>query len=181
MTPYAKQQAEERRSTMPRQLVDWTPERVETLRRMWDAGFSGAQIAAKLGVTRNAVIGKIHRLKLHRHGQNWTPTPRSHKAGQSHRTKPHGNKGQAKGPTIVRKALERCVEPPLPIPDDLPDVTHRIGVLQLGNDMCRWPIGDPLTPDFSFCGAPVQAAEGERQSPYCEHHHQRAYTRRTAA
>lgn len=158
--------------------LGWTPERIETLTAMWLSGNSAGEIAAALGggATRSAVIGKVHRLKLASHGRNDMKSgiARRHRKGDG--TKPHGNRGKTKASTIVARIARKMRGPeieggPLPIdPDDGVDVTDRIGLLQLNEHTCKWPIGDPLKPEFGFCGQ--HAADG---LPYCERHARRAY------
>jgi GcrA cell cycle regulator len=108
----------------------WTDEKVELLTRLWQQGKSASEISAELGdVTRNAVIGKAHRL-----GLASRPSP------------------------IKRQPKPAPVEP---IGVKLIDLTER---------MCKWPIGDPATPGFRFCGKP--SATGQS---YCEGHMAMAY------
>lgn len=108
----------------------WTDEKVETLTKLWREGKSASEISVLLGdVTRNAVIGKAHRL-----GLASRPSP------------------------IKRQPKPAPVEP---IGVKLIDLTER---------MCKWPIGDPATPGFRFCGKPSETGQS-----YCEGHMQMAY------
>lgn len=157
-------------------IPTWTDERVDLLRRLWEEGLSASQIAAQLGgVTRNAVIGKVHRLGL---------------AG---RVKPNGA-GQVTGrKKIDQDAVVALVEEPTlpeppavvshrPAPDfplvsqpSAPEptglaVSQRVTIMDLRESMCRWPMGDPTSPDFRFCGG--RAITG---LPYCTQHAQIAY------
>ena len=186
--------------------MSWTDERVETLKKMWAEGQSASQIAKELGgVTRNAVIGKVHRL------------------GLSNRVGPSGGKEdedevevpvapaavvppvraaeplRAPEPAAPRPPVDRPVPPafgatvtPLPIrkaiipagqplppqpsaneisPEALASVREvekrakRLTLMELTERTCKWPIGDPATPDFWFCGLPSVAGK-----PYCEAH-----------
>ncbi len=151
-------------------VTGWTEERVERLGRLWGEGLSASQIAAALGggVTRNAVIGKVHRLGLSGRGKTGQPTvPRP--------AKPRLAPAAAVEP--IRAAAPQAAEPgkagPGPavaVRDAAIPVSARVSILDLRETMCRWPLGDPTRPDFGFCGA--RSASG---LPYCDHHCQIAY------
>lgn len=158
----------------------WTDERVETLRTMWLAGSSASQIAAVLGdVTRNAVIGKVHRLGLSGRGKpTSTATPRARKprasSGASTRTRRSPTRPAAPvtmGATALKGDLNEqqqvVAEPVVRGRADLVLVgeSPRLQIQELKENTCRWPIGDPLTEDFHFCGRGT--LEGQ---PYCEYH-----------
>jgi len=174
------------------QAAGWTDERVELLKKLWMEGLSASQIAGELGdgVTRNAVIGKVHRLKLSARAKptNTTPRPRpaarpaaprrvsSPSAGMSHiSAKPRPSvmpRPQVMGATALAMApdmeAELYVAPAaqeLFIPED-----KRLNLLQLNEHTCKWPIGDPLTKDFYFCGQ-----HSLETGPYCDFHSRRAY------
>lgn len=133
-------------------MASWTDERVELLKKLWADGLSASQIARELGeVTRNAVIGKVHRLGL---------------SGRVTKTR------------IERPRPRPVLRPP---PRPLPPAIERIEPLMLEdgrfttittlkNSSCRWPIGEPGTSDFHFCG---HAQAGG--TPYCETHARLAY------
>jgi GcrA cell cycle regulator len=205
--------------------MSWTDERVETLKKMWAEGQSASQIAKELGsVTRNAVIGKVHRLGL------------SNRAG----TGPVVGAAPAPGPATVTPAparpapaAERPARAPAPAPevadladpveeddtdlddtaaddvaeddadldDDIPmsparraiipagqplppqpsaneispealakvseveKTARKLTLMELTEKTCKWPVGDPATDNFWFCGLPVQPGK-----PYCEAH-----------
>jgi GcrA cell cycle regulator len=144
----------------------WTEERVELLKRLWLEGLSAGQIAGVLGegVTRNAVIGKVTRLKL---AKRKNPTAFIRPPAN----KPHGNKGAPKAAAIVHRAITRVPDPiPEFIPEDGVDVTHLLGIMELRAHTCRWYHGDPRHPDTGFCGRHTRDG-----SPYCNEHHHRAY------
>jgi GcrA cell cycle regulator len=165
--------------------MPWTEERVETLKKLWADGLSASQIAGKLGmgVTRNAVIGKVHRLNLA--GRVNTPraqTPRTARkpSADGQRSAPRGP-SQPSMPTAGATALKSYAQPqanprlaPLPEPKPLRLIDTskdgRITILHLSDKTCKWPIGDPQHDDFCFCG------HGPRDgSPYCEYHARMAY------
>lgn len=130
----------------------WTEERVELLSKLWAEGLSASQIARTLGeATRNAVIGKIHRL-----GLSGRATPaRTERPRLSSRRKPMSK------PVIV-------------VPEIIKEVVLEDGqyatVLTLKEHMCKWPIGHPGTEAFHFC-----ARKTEGGVSYCEAHARLAY------
>jgi GcrA cell cycle regulator len=165
--------------------VQWTDDRVDILKRLWADGLSASQIAGKLGmgVTRNAVIGKVHRLNLA--GRVNTPraqTPRTQrKASPDAPAAPQRGPSKPTMPTAGATALKQFTQPhsaprhmplPEPKPVRLVDTSRdgRITILHLSDKTCKWPIGDPQHDDFCFCGhAPRDGA------PYCEYHARIAY------
>lgn len=158
-------------------MIGWTDERVARLRILWDSGLSASRCAAELGGTsRNAVIGKLHRLRISERAKGEISRPkRSTKAvaPKKARVAP-GTKSVARAPTeVVQK-----IEPVFPVcakPDfeaDLP-VSGRVPLFDLKASSCRWPFGDPGAPDFGFCGASRAALVESR--PYCAEHEQLAY------
>ena len=149
--------------------MSWTDERVELLKRLWADGLSASQIAAELGgVTRNAVIGKVHRLSLSGRAKQTGTAPRPHRARaprapRVQRPMTIGNTALKvqRAPQPRRLAAAEDVVVPIPL---------RTSLLALGEKTCRWPIGDPTEEDFSFCGhAPRDTG------PYCEYHARVAY------
>ncbi len=141
--------------------MGWTDERVELLKKLWLDGLSASQIAKQLGgVTRNAVIGKVHRLGL------------SGRAAPSQPSRPTFKAPRAPRPTPA-PAPRRMVEhhaAPAPVPMLYPEEPGSATVLTLGAHMCKWPIGDPASDSFSFCGR-----RSDTDGPYCAHHAQIAY------
>jgi GcrA cell cycle regulator len=148
--------------------MEWSTERIEQLRSLWQDGLSASQIAANLGgITRNAVIGKAHRL-----GLTGRPSPIKNRPVGISRPKPQKRPRveaqPAPRPAPAGSAPPRRFEPPQPVVelDDGPGAT----ILTLTDRICKWPIGDPRQPDFHFCGR--ASAEG---LPYCADHARRAY------
>ena len=141
--------------------MGWTEDRVSVLKKLWLEGLSASQIAKQLGgVTRNAVIGKVHRL-----GLSGRATP-SQPARPVYRPTRPARPVQAAAPRRAEPVARAAPPPPAPMVD-LPGTAT---VLTLGAHMCKWPIGDPSTDDFSFCGRRA-GAEG----PYCVEHARVAY------
>ena len=142
--------------------MGWTDDRVETLKKLWLDGHSASQIAKQLGhgVTRNAVIGKVHRLGLSGRATPSKPArPTTFRAPRP-----------ARPATVAqtRRAVDRGPSDPAPaqMRDEQPGAAT---VLTLGAHMCKWPIGDPTDNGFTFCGR--RASEGS----YCVEHARVAY------
>lgn len=163
--------------------VSWTDERVELLRRLWEDGQSASKIAAQLGgVTRNAVIGKVHRLGMGGRVKAGAEAPALRKKGALD--------ALPESEAVVIEAAAEMAEPvaqpvhrpapdfppqAAPLPAASPEpvalaVSERVTIMDLRESMCRWPMGDPTTPEFRFCGA--RSITG---LPYCNHHAQIAY------
>ena len=179
--------------------MSWTDERVDILKKMWGEGQSASQIAKELGgVTRNAVIGKVHRLGL----SNRTATAAKPAADAAATSTPQPSEpapvpeptleaepaGASPDPveavakpsnvTPLRKAIVPAGQPLAPQPSaneispealakvsEIEKHAKRISLMELTERTCKWPIGDPATDDFYFCGLPVQQGK-----PYCEAH-----------
>ena len=146
----------------PGAVSTWTPERVEALKALADAGLSCSQIGRKLGVSRNAVIGKLNRLGLARGRAPAAPRPPSQAANQP----------RLRRPTIMaQRQLLRAVYAEAPAAVAEVAVTaERCSLLELAKGKCRWPISDPGAADFAFCGN--VAVNG---LPYCSGHARLAY------
>lgn len=165
--------------------MTWTEDRVDLLRRLWIDGLSASQIAAELGgITRNAVIGKVHRLGLGGRvrpqitgsvtprrplpiGPNGTTPVMPGTPRPTGRQAVVGNMALKMDPAPVR------ISPPQPetapaVPT--PAENTRMTILTLTEYSCKWPIGDPTNPDFHFCGR--RSVTG---LPYCGHHARIAY------
>ena len=149
--------------------MTWTDERVELLKKLWTDGLSASQIAGELGgITRNAVIGKVHRLGLSGRAKSpssGTPRPRKPRS-PSHLLRI--SRPSVRGNTALAHAYEYEPEPE-PIENIVP-IGQRRTLLELTEDTCRWPIGDPGTSEFFFCGG--HTATG---LPYCAYHSRVAY------
>jgi GcrA cell cycle regulator len=181
--------------------MSWTDERVETLKKMWADGQSASQIAKELGgVTRNAVIGKVHRLGLsNRVGAPPEPAPKAKAAEPAPKpaeARPAAAKPAASTPP---RAAEKPAPEPAPVathggngrrpivpagqplppqpsageisPEALASVreiekrARKLTLMELTERTCKWPIGDPATDDFWFCGLGTQQGK-----PYCDAH-----------
>ena len=151
--------------------MTWTDERVEALKKLWTDGLSASQIAAELGgITRNAVIGKVHRLGLS--GRAKSP---SSAAPRPRKARPHAHmlrvsRSSIRGNTALAQAYELDVELEPELVDNVIPLGQRRTILELNENTCRWPIGDPGSPDFFFCGGNTV-----NSLPYCSHHSRVAY------
>ncbi len=161
-------------------LATWTDERVELLKKLWNDGLSASQIAGELGgVTRNAVIGKVHRLGLS--GRAKAPASASAAARQRKPAPPRPNAPFAPAPavrgnTALAPQARIQTEPrpehkPEPLdPNVVVPFSERVTIMELRENMCRWPMGDPTHPDFRFCGLKTDTGV-----PYCGYHSRIAY------
>ncbi|MGH6889575.1 MAG: GcrA family cell cycle regulator [Rhizomicrobium sp.] len=133
--------------------MSWTDERIEQLKSLWIEGLSASRIAKVMGgISRNAVIGKVHRLGLA--GRACAPRSERIRVAVAHKH-------------------QRVHVPPPPIVEEDPIVLEDgsfATVLTISDRMCRWPIGDPSDNEFHFCGRNPKSG-----SPYCEAHSRKAY------
>lgn len=152
----------------------WNEERVELLKKLWTEGLSASQIAGRLGgVTRNAVIGKVHRLGLS--GRATTVRIKSHRPRARIAAAVGKRIAKPRFPTMGNSALRALyqpdMEPFVPAVEELqiPEAERRT-IQTLTECSCRWPIGDPQRADFHFCN--LNKVPG---LPYCEFHARRAF------
>lgn len=143
--------------------MGWSEERVQLLRKLWAEGLSASQIAKQLGgVTRNAVIGKVHRLGLAGRATPSRPAKRPVRAAARPRQL---------GPSVPR--LRPASTLPSVVIPELEPMKFENGstatVLTLNEQMCKFPIGDPTDANFAFCG------RGSASGPYCADHARLAY------
>lgn len=141
------------------QGVEWAPELEQRLCRLRAEGYSTQQIADELGITKRAVVGKAYRLGLPRLPRKLSP-----------KAKKKGSRDNGGG--LIRRMTVKAARPNEPystIIDAIP-IAQRVSFMELSEQTCRWPIGDPCQSDFFFCGA--MPLEGR---PYCPLHHARAY------
>lgn len=138
--------------------MSWTDDRVSLLKKLWGEGRTAAEIAKELGgVTRNAVIGKAHRLKL------------------SGRVSPiqQNNKKPVERKVTERTSVVQSKSPAAALPEKIlkkPANTQLQSLMDLKPRACRWPVGDPKDAHFGFCGEHAMAG-----LPYCAEHAKMAY------
>jgi GcrA cell cycle regulator len=180
--------------------MSWTDDRVEILKKMWGDGQSASQIAKELGgVTRNAVIGKVHRLGLSNRttaGAASKPEPKAKAAPKTApkavnaepepepepvSSKPELKTEPAIAPQTSRPARNQIIPAGQPLPpqpsaneispealakvNEIEKKAKKLSLMELTERTCKWPVGDPATEDFWFCGLPVKQGK-----PYCEAH-----------
>jgi GcrA cell cycle regulator len=139
----------------------WTDERLELLKCRFDAGLSCREIAAAIGVSRNAVIGKLSRLNLTREN-NGDERPARKKDVRERRAKT--------APRQQYQMLVALYGEPQDVTDQPIHDGHRCSLLELSEERCRWPINTPGAEDFCFCGnMPIKSL------PYCAGHSRLAY------
>lgn len=143
--------------------MSWTDERVAILKKLWGEGRTAAEIAKELGgVTRNAVIGKAHRLKL---SSRVSPIQQNNKKStKSVETKKVTAKKKAPAKPAPRTKTKTNIDADKIMAGD------GFSLAELREKMCRWPIGDPKDEDFKFCGCKAVAG-----IPYCAEHAKVAY------
>lgn len=155
-------------------MMSWTDERVERLKSLWSEGLSASQIATELGgVTRNAVIGKVHRLGLSGRAKPQPQASRPRKPVRQPSMPMRGPATGTAGNTVfkVEPVPEVEIAPQVVAqPEPETSVFERASILQLTEQMCKWPIGDPGRPDFYFCGR-----KSDSGIPYCTYHARIAY------
>ena len=145
--------------------MDWNAERIETLTRLWREGLSASQVARQMGdLTRSAVIGKVHRLGIA--GRDTPSRPRN--TGGRPSTRPRASAGGQ--PRRLAQVRASRPAPPTRVDFDAPPTATLLTLTEHG---CRWPIGDPDTTDFGFCGR-MKADRGA----YCGGHAPMALSRR---
>jgi GcrA cell cycle regulator len=147
--------------------MGWTDERVEILKKLWLEGLSASQIAKQLGgVTRNAVIGKVHRLGLSGRATPSQPTRTAFRTPRPARPVMSAPATHRRHDAPRPDAAARAALRPVPYLEQPGTAT----VLTLGAHMCKWPIGDPATAEFTFCGR-----RANDEGPYCIEHARVAY------
>ena len=146
--------------------MGWTEDRVEALSKLWPDGLSASQIAKQLGgVTRNAVIGKVHRLGLSGRAAPSQPERQPVKAVRAPRPV-----APAAPPVYVRIEAAPAPVHALAVTRVRTEEIGSATVLTLGSHMCKWPIGDPGDSNFGFCGR-----RSSEEGPYCGEHANLAY------
>jgi len=138
--------------------VEWTPDRIKILIAHWEEGLPTSEIGRRLGVTKNSVVGKVHRLGLKK---RQSPI-RQAAAGTA---QPRKSKPQIKNAAAKTESVAPAPRPARPTGDV-------VRLEELTGSMCCWPEGEPGTPNFYFCGEPAIS-----DKPYCASHCARAYVK----
>ena len=165
--------------------MNWTDERVEKLKKLWSEGLSASQIAAQLGgVSRNAVIGKVHRLCLPGRAKAGGSTATTARVKRPAPSAPRATTFTARlaatrtvtrttGATVMKEEVEiDAIEDrdEAPANNVVVPMSRRLALTQLTDRTCKWPIGDPMKEEFHFCGN-----DSPDSSPYCTFHAKLAY------
>lgn len=165
--------------------MNWTDERVERLKKLWADGLSASQIAAQLGgVSRNAVIGKVHRLNLPGRAKSGgqasvrtkrtTAAPRApNYAGRTANQTTTRTVSRSSGGAALKQDLDVVASEEIdtrPMEDVVVPISRRLSLVELSERTCKWPVGDPLQEGFHFCGN-----DSGESSPYCGYHAKMAF------
>lgn len=152
--------------------VEWTSERIKVLMGLWEEGLPTSEIGRRLGVTKNSVVGKVHRLGLKK---RQSPIRQS-SIRQSSNGNENEKKIEAKTKTAPSQpqavALRAVAMKPATVRSVWPSRGEGVRLEELTSAMCCWPEGEPGTPDFHFCAKPSLA-----EKPYCAEHCERAYVK----
>ena len=164
--------------------MSWTEERVEILKKLWGEGRTAAEIASELGgVTRNAVIGKAHRLKLSGRASPIQQGSKKKTAANSNASKAKPvartakkadaqNAAPSSDAVSVKRVVEKSVVSPVSVEriSEADKKRKRTPLVDLAPCQCRWPLGDPRESNFGFCAGKTDAGE-----IYCAEHTALAY------
>lgn len=144
--------------------MSWDDNRIEQLKKLWGEGLSASQIAAELGgVTRNAVIGKVHRLGLS--GRTKAKPAAAARPRKAVKAPVRSTTVLFRGNLAVVEVTDAiAVAEPVRESVVIP-MSRRVSIMELREGVCRWPLGDPLQADFAYCGADCGAGK-----TYCEAH-----------
>lgn len=162
----------------------WTDEMVDQLRAMWIEGLTTGEIGKRLGVSKNSIVGKVHRL-----GLSGRPSPIKKKEetetaapAAEAQPKPAKEKTQVKEPKPAKPAkvektvIETAPAEKLPEKKECSSKAHsqsgKTMLTDLDNHTCRWPLGDPKDENFHFCGKKVRIGQ-----TYCDEHANIAYVK----
>ena len=166
--------------------MSWTEERVATLRKLALDGLSAAQIADELacGITRNAVLGKMHRMGIG--SKTTSPFANAGTGDKPRQPKPRTSLPKTAPARTFNEHPAEAKPKSAPEPEPVTEEeratlaeranaaapgSQRVTIMELRESMCRWPLGDPASRDFSYCGADAPIGEG----PYCKFHGRIAY------
>ena len=155
-----------------RKDMSWTDEKIAELKRLWLEGKSTGEIGKIIGMSKNAVVGKAHRLGLE---SRPSPIKRSDDAENVKETTPKAGKAEKAGKATKEGKADSVnevdkVSPTAKKSCSKEDGGKGVTLVDLNMHTCRWPIGDPKDPDFHFCGKEVELGK-----PYCEEHLAQAF------
>jgi GcrA cell cycle regulator len=147
----------------------WSDKKIEELKKLWGKGLTTTEIGKKLNVSKNSVVGKVHRLGLK---SRPSPIKVTKEEPKSKKSLPVEKKS-AKVATVAPKPKNEIKIPEVKVKskDKTKVADTSVDIIDLKPGMCKWPSGDPKTPNFHFCGK--KSLEGK---PYCAAHYAMAYT-----
>lgn len=168
----------------------WTDQMVEDLRKMWKEGLTTGEIGKRLNVSKNSIVGKVHRL-----GLSGRPSPIKKKevstaespAKNTPAAQPSAASKETKTPKAEKEISHKNTEKPSPANTKSEEkhvftqalapnhcIKHRdnLSLTDLDNHTCRWPLGDPKDDNFHFCGKKIRIGQ-----TYCEEHSAMAYVK----
>ena len=176
----------------------WDSGMLKKLKALVGKGLSTSEMGRKLGMSKNAVVGKLNRL-----GWNSKAGDSEPKAKEKSKKESKTSAKKAQKSAVVKKAVEKATKTPVkkakqekvkpaPTPKVAPKekivvktaskktkkdlalhellIQHALQMASLKPNQCRWPIGDPDSENFHFCGENVFAGK-----PYCYEHCRQAY------
>ncbi len=167
----------------------WTDKMVEDLRIMWKQGLTTGEIGKRLGVSKNSIVGKVHRLQL---DARPSPIKKKDEIDNTPASKPSEKTSPCRSKNNSAKKVENNHTPKVDTPKVEPEaVPERIFIpkpavptktfngnaklTDLDNHTCRWPLGDPKDENFHFCGRKVRTGQ-----TYCDEHAALAYVKPNA-
>ncbi|MBE6445140.1 MAG: hypothetical protein E7019_03670 [Alphaproteobacteria bacterium] len=172
----------------------WTDEMIEQLKKMWDEGLTTGEIGRRLNVSKNSIVGKVHRLGLSgrpspiKKKDQTSETPKSEKKQSAPKEKAKSVAPETKTVTEKPKKDAKNIAKtenvakadeidlkfiPAPIKEKTPSKAgQNVSLVELDNHTCRWPIGDPKDDNFHFCGKKVRIGQ-----TYCDEHSAIAYVK----
>lgn len=144
----------------------WNDELIEQLKKYWEKGLTTSEIGKLLGVTKNSVIGKVHRLNLQKRPSCIIHKDVSGSIGTDKSIKPVQKKLPKPKQVIIEKESKdlETKELPLEVKREVKE-ENLITLMELGSNMCHWPVGDPKSSDFHFCGHKTKNG-----ATYCDFH-----------
>lgn len=150
----------------------WTDEAVAELKKMWDRGMTTGQIAKALNVTKNSIIGKVHRLCLTARPSPIKKAPEKKEEKKNNKAAKPEKKSKT-APTIeIQEPAVSSVKASKESPVTNSVEETNIPLVKLDNHTCRWPLGDPRDDDFCFCGKKIRTGQ-----TYCDEHATIAYVK----
>ncbi len=139
--------------------MSWTINSISKLKKLWNKELSTTDIGKKLGFSKNAVVGKAHRLGLKSRSTSVVKKIKRKRVIKTKAKAPIKSIIKTKKTSSDKQKINKKTTP-----------SKIIGIMDLKKEMCRWPLGDPRSSDFSFCGNPTF-----KSKPYCLTHCTEAY------